>query len=448
MNGQQTLSEGRQCLRLASQNIVNNQISLRAYIHERVNTYNSGKDNQVQVDPLVYAHSHATTDVKELLHDKLSREEKRNFAAYIKKCEDSNIIDRRIETGRAKRVTFDSVIKLRKLFGFSSWGDDHDSMVVGVQNQKGGTGKTTTGTTYAVGIAGNIDVDAKVALLDLDPQGSGGVTTMDQKGLSDEDTIVTLVDILLYKLEANNHKGVDYLGNESNDLRVNQVSQMVELGLTIEDIIEGSLMNSHLSSLKVLPSFPTDNRFSEIFYHLDIEQRLELARFFTNVVIPTLKKHFDFIIFDVAPSDVPINWLSIDAVEFLITPFTPNYFDYISTRDFLVTTDKRLDGLYSKGKNLLSFMVLPVNVDDSDKTQRSVITKAAKDFGLAMSSKRIYRNKLFTEAASKECTIYDLRPLSDADTTTQTGEKALSNMNEVIGDFLNRVSQLKSKRAA
>ncbi|CAH1598824.1 AAA family ATPase [Vibrio parahaemolyticus] len=447
MNDLTQLTEGRLALRNASSKIKSNNISIREFIN-KMNQYKSNETGkQVEVDPLIYAHAHNTTDVKELLEDFISNSDYRNFTSVIKRFEEQGIIEERIDTGGSKKLTFDSVLALRKHFGLPSWGDRYDASVIGVQNQKGGTGKTTSASNFAVGIAGDIKQDARVVFIDFDPQGSGGVSLMDTKGLDDDSPIVTIVDILLHELESRHEEGIDYRGNEEEGLTPNIVSHLIKQGCTLEDVIDLVMMNTHISNLKVIPAYPADGRFQEVFYNLPVEEKQKLAAMFTDQIIPAIKKYCDFIVFDVAPSDLPINWMLVDAVEFMVTPFTPNYLDFISTRDFITATDTRIDFLHSRGKNILSFYALPVNYDKDDKTQKSVLDMAATDFGSALSTKRIYRNKLFSEAAYKERTIFDMRPLTNNKTSTKLGKQAIENMEEVIEDLLNIVMRHKAKKA-
>ncbi len=447
MNDLTQLTEGRLALRNASAKIKANNISIREFIN-KMNQYKSNETGkEVEVDPLIYAHAHNTTDVKELLEDVMSSSDYRNFTSVIKSLEEEGVIEERIDTGGSKKLTFDSILALRKHFGLPSWGDRYDPSVIGVQNQKGGTGKTTSAANFAVGIAGNIKKDAKCVFIDFDPQGSGGVSLMDTKGLSEDSPIVTIVDILLHKLESQNAEGINYLGEKQDGLNPNIVSYLVSEGYSLDDVIDLVMMNTHISNLKVFPAYPADGRFQEIFYNLTVEQQRELSAMFTDQIIPAIKKYCDFIVFDVAPSDLPINWMLVDAVEFMVTPFTPNYLDFISTRDFITATDARIDYLHSGGKNLKSFYALPVNFDKDDKTQHNVLDMAADDFGSALSTKRIFRNKLFSEAAYKERTIFDMRPLTNNKTTTRVGKMAIDNMEEVIDDLLNTVMRHKSKKS-
>lgn len=451
-----TMTEGRFALRQAATNIKANSIDLRDYINGLVKVNKSSSDGlETKVDALVQSHSYKTSEVKELLFHYLTPDERKNFSKVIKKFEDEGYIEPRITNGSMKQLTFESVMKLRHHYGMKSWAQDHHSTVVGMANQKGGTGKTTSATNFAVGLASDITKDAKVLFIDLDPQGSGGVSTMNQRDFDEDTPIVTMVDIVLHVLEKRHAENIDYLGSTINslgekyadgELPINTVSTLLEHGVTLEQIIEAVLMNSHIDNLKVLPAFPKDGRFSKMFYNLSLEQRNELTRIFSDVIMPILKSRFDFIVFDVPPADLPINWLLLDVVEVLIAPFTPNYLDYISTRDFLVSADTRIDHLHSGGKNLLSFYVLPVNYNRDNRIQDQHIIKLAnKDFGAAMSKKRIYQNPLFTEASSKECTIFDLRPLSDSETGHKVGKRALDNMQEVIDDFVDTITRFKVK---
>lgn len=450
-----TMTEGRFALKQAATNIKSNSIDLRDYINGRVKVNKSAFDGlKTEVDPLVQSHSYKTSEVKDMLYHHLTADERKNFSKVIKTFEEEGFIEPRIVNGSMKQVTFESVIKLRHHYGMRSWAQDHHCTVVGMANQKGGTGKTTSATNFSVGLASDISKDAKVLFIDLDPQGSGGVSTMNQRDFDEDTPVVTMVDIALHVLEKDHGQKIDYLGSSTNslgdeyadgELPINTVSALLEHGATLEQIIEAVLMNSHIGNLKVLPAFPQDGRFSKMFYNLALEQRLELTRIFSDVIMPILKSKFDFIVFDVPPADLPINWLLLDVVEVLIAPFTPNYLDYISTRDFLVSADTRIDHLHSGGKNLLSFYVLPVNYNKDNRIQDHIIKLANKDFGAAMSKKRIYQNPLFTEASSKECTIYDLRPLSDSETGSTIGKRALDNMQEVIDDFVDTITRFKVK---
>ncbi|MCC4820567.1 ParA family protein, partial [Vibrio lentus] len=91
---------------------------------------------------------------------------------------------------------------------------------------KGGTGKSTTAVTLATKAALDLDLNAKVCLLDLDPQGSAarGIIQIDE---SREQHYITIADLQCYDL-------TEEQGDE------NQVKALLEHGVPFEQIVLAS----------------------------------------------------------------------------------------------------------------------------------------------------------------------------------------------------------------
>lgn len=76
--------------------------------------------------------------------------------------------------------------------GYPRYRDYYQSRTIIVQNHKGGTGKSTTSVALAVAAALDLQLNARVLVIEWDPQGSIGSGMI--QSVSEDDVFLTAID--------------------------------------------------------------------------------------------------------------------------------------------------------------------------------------------------------------------------------------------------------------
>lgn len=310
------------------------------------------------------------------------------------------------------------IASLREFIGIEQYYSAHfSSKLIGVVNHKGGTGKSSTTMTLAVGLALDLDDFQRVLVIDLDPQGSVGTTLTFNSSEQQEETFFTFIDILLRNFEGNS-----------------PVRPFLDEGHSLEDIIKAALFNTHLPNLKTLIAFPTDDRLISVFYGLDNEQQLALLTDFRDNIKPILNRYFDTILIDTPPADNAILWCLFEAVDALLVPITPKCLDLASTTNFMGTLATRLSQLPSQGKNIKWLKAAVVNHDPKSKEEKDVINRLCRSVQDRLISNYINRSEAFLEASSTGRTVLDL-VLSRSKTTKTEFDKGVNSAEAFVNTF-------------
>ncbi len=141
--------------------------------------------------------------------------------------------------------------------------------VIGICNQKGGVGKTTT--VFSMGRA-LVDKGFKVLLIDIDD--SGNPTLSKISGVEDEKN---LTDLLL----------------------------LTAMGRDIEEELK-VVIKKHKEGMDIIP---TDNKLNGVTTYLASQQENDISRLALKTVINKLKDKYDYILLDAAPT---INIMSVN----------------------------------------------------------------------------------------------------------------------------------------
>ena len=134
--------------------------------------------------------------------------------------------------------------------------------VIGICNQKGGVGKTTT--VFSMGRA-LVDKGFKVLLIDIDD--SGNPTLSKISGVEDEKN---LTDLLL----------------------------LTAMGRDIEEELK-VVIKKHKEGMDIIP---TDNKLNGVTTYLASQQENDISRLALKTVINKLKDKYDYILLDAAPT--------------------------------------------------------------------------------------------------------------------------------------------------
>lgn len=346
-------------------------------------------DDEVDSVPrLIYNHALTKTDLRSL-----SGLGQKHFVQSLENAQNAGVIGDPIYNNITHLYTRHHVEALLNFWEKPTYRDTYKPRVVGIENQKGGIGKSTT--TLMLATASALDLSpssyAKVLVLEVDPQATNGRGMINSELVDDETIFVTLIDLILGPFETS---GI--------------YQDLIAQGLSDEDIIRQSAMSTHLPNLFVQPAFSNDGRFTRVFFEADKATQQKIISRMSQTIIPALKKDYDLIYIDTPPQDSPLVWVVNDAVEFLIIPVTPKAFDFDSTVEYASSTAERFKQLPSQGKNLLWFRFLITNHDSNSQTEMGIKNKLTRTARDRLMSLACPRSEVVAHAADIGRSIFDV----------------------------------------
>lgn len=370
-------------------------------------------------------HNHAVNKTK-LGVDILSMS-KNTYIKRIAQVIEEGVIDEPYVFNRSHMFTQSQVHALMDHLGFDKYADNYESKVISIQNYKGGTGKSTTTISLAVKTALDLDLNARVLILDLDPQGSAarGIIQIEDE---ESEVFITLSDLLCAENELDGEVA-HYLAN----------------GNSFEDIVLASPFSTHLPNLDVMTAFPTDEKFTDLYWELnDKDKRTEFLTRLSKKVLPILKERYDIIYLDLPPQNSPITWSALEAADMMLAPITPRTYDYMSTMSYMLTLSDIARSLPSKGENIEWVKILPVNFTERNKHEMKTYNRLLRTVGSDMIPKAISHSPLFLEVAEMNRSIFDILKTESTCTDIQFDE-AISSVNSVYHTLINELKVIASK---
>ena len=249
--------------------------------------------------------------------------------------------------------------------------------IVGVINQKGGVGKTTS----AINLAAALAETRRVLLVDMDPQ-------------------------------ANASSGVGVRGAES----------------TIYDVLIGELSarravaDTEIENLKVLPA---SMELSGAAVELDASTAN--MKLLTKALIG-VRPNFDFIIVDAPPSLGALTLNALVAADHLVIPLQTEYYALEGIASMMDTVE-RLRSSLNPNLNILG--ILLTMYDSRTRLSQEVEENVRKHFAELVFSAVIPRNVRLAEAPSYGQPIYAYAPTSSgAQAYRQLSEEVISRVSE------------------
>ncbi|MCG3883715.1 ParA family protein [Photobacterium leiognathi] len=337
------------------------------------------------VDRLIYNHSESKATLRKVFG--LTEPVLNNVLA---ECYEKELIGDPIIQGRTHLYSRYDIESISNHIGFEKYSDKYEPAAIVIQSPKGGVGKSTTTLVLAAASALDLSLNAKVIILDLDPQGTSPACLINS---AKEDSLyLTTVDFILSDYEPD--------GN---------VSALIEQGYEKSDIIKNAAFSTHLPNLDVLPAFPADERLVDTYWELPQDERDNLISKLADEVIPALKEKYDLIIIDTPPQSSPLMWSALNASEFSIIPVIPHEFDFASTLNFTKTLPRTVLSLPSQGKNLRELKYVLSNYDPESKESVNVEDKMIRTTGDLLIDYPIYQSELFVAASRLNRTIFDIK---------------------------------------
>lgn len=230
--------------------------------------------------------------------------------------------------------------------------------IVGVINQKGGVGKTTS----AVNLAAALAEQRRVLLVDLDPQAnaSSGVGIRTPEG--------TVYDVLIGELSARRAVADTAFGN-----------------------------------LKVMPASADLSGAA-----VELDATAESMRLLTRALIG-VRPNFDFIILDAPPSIGALTLNALVAADHLIIPLQTEYYALEGIAGMMETVERMRASLNPK---LHILGILLTMFDARTRLSQEVEDNVRKHFGTLVFESVIPRNVRLAEAPSYGQPIYAYAPSS------------------------------------
>lgn len=395
------------------------QISLKESIAE-VNTIKVTDEQVDGLDRLIYNHCLNKTALADFFG-----KSRNTFSKIVTEMQAKKIIGEPIFQNKNHLYTRFDVQVIMEELGAHRYSDMYKPRVIVIENHKGGTGKSTTTATIATAAALDLNLNARCCIVDLDPQGSIGNNLI--RATNDDDIYLTITDVLLAEYEPDG----DY-------------SQYIAAGYSEADIIANIPFSTHLPNMDVITAFPTDDRFTDLYWRLSKNERNKLLTRFRDIIVPVLKEHYDLIFIDTPPQDSPIIWSTNEAADALLVPITPREYDFASTTNYMLTIGARLQQLPSRGENIKWMKVLAVNVDDKSQHEVRTLNKLVRTVQDKFMTTNIKHSEAFVAAAERGRTVLDIKKSEDLCPAKQFDIAEMS-VNSVYQQFINEIKSFSAK---
>lgn len=315
------------------------------------------------------------------------------------------------------KYTLSHVHAMMDFIGRKKWADRNTGCIVlNVQNQKGGSGKSTTVISVAMGVALRLEERLRVLVIDLDPQGTLRVVAA--PGLTASSDLLSAVDVML---------GPDEQGSV--------YQQLIQAGNSEEAILNSTILKTHIPNLDIIPAFPTDERFSSgAWAEFSKTGKLRHVELLKERIVDPLRDKYDLIIIDTGPHTNPLTWSAMEACNSMLVPASTRKLDWVSTGQFISSIPDQYAMLPSRGQRLKYFKVVAVNYDEEQGKDLEILNTMKNVLGSEMLNSVIKRSRAFEAANRNYRTIYDIKK-SDALCPDKQLDKAISSCNDMIREL-------------
>lgn len=377
------------------------------------------------------------------------------FKSKVAEAIENGVVPEVIRTSNQSLFTLTHMHALMDHWKLPKW-SEHSSRceVVICENQKGGTGKSSTILNAGVAMALPLVDRMRVLIIEIDPQGT--LLNVTNPDLVDNESLTTAVDIML--------------GEEEDGI----YQDMRAAGYTHKEILDYSIIETHIPNLKLMPALTSDERFSVYAWKAQLESTnfagmedikpeliekltgnpeiLELwtewckdktqpapaeltksvfrvlhehkervlewmsnnqldslshISYLKEKVVNHLTDDYDVILIDTGPHINPLVWSAQEAATGVLVPVTPHHVDWNSTSNFLNNLLHQRQLLPSKGENIEWLKIAITNADL--KNDSKVLSEIHEDFAGMVFYSAIEHSQAFEVAAENFCTVFDIR---------------------------------------
>jgi cellulose biosynthesis protein BcsQ len=379
----------------------------------RIEAVLEGLKTSEDIDRLILAHSLTQAEAARVCGLSIN-----TFRERVAEAIELGIIPAVLYDNKKYRFTLKHMHAIMDWLGIETWASlNKEPIVINTQNNKGGTGKSTTVTSIAAGVALQLKQRRRVLVIDLDPQGSQRVIAAPD--MTDDQRFLSAVDVMLGEFEEGSH-----------------YQQLIAEGHSHEEILLSTVLGTHIPNFDIIPAFPTDERFSSAAW-FDFAEKGELTflRLLKEKVIEPLKAHYDFIMIDTGPHSNPLTWAALEACNALFIPVSPRKLDWVSTGQYINGLPQIFSQLPSKGENIKYLKVMAVNFDEEQGRDFEILEHMKDVLGRYLINAQLKRSSAFEAASRNYRTIHDLRKGDNLCPDRQL-DKAISSMNDVVRELL------------
>ena len=340
------------------------------------------------------------------------------FKKYYEEMLEKGLIEPVIVEKPKKLFSLSQMHAIMDYMEIPKWSDSHNyTHVINVQNQKGGTGKSTLSVSVSAALALPLHNRMRTLIIDLDPQGS--LRNFLAPQIDSDTDLLSAVDIML--------------GDEEEGV----YSEYIESGHSHEDILKSSIQESHIPNLHILPAFTDDERFSSNAWMSYAETgEFNHVKYLKEKIIDVIREDYDCIIIDTGPQINPLVWSAQYACNGMLVPVTPHQLDWSSTSAFLRNLPAQIKkNLPNQGENIKWLKVAITNFNPLKDSQIANTIRTDLGLGSLMMANDSLSSVAFESAAKNYCTVLDIRkveklcpdkPLQDAQTSIEAFTRELT----------------------
>lgn len=303
---------------------------------------------------------------------------------------EEGVIDRVHRDSNKYYYTLEHVHKLFDYLEKPSWSDDHkECVVLAVANGKGGSGKSTTVINVAAALSLEIESRPRTLVIDLDP--TGGASRFGLTPFDNESNTITAIDIALGQFEDDAYQ------------------TLKREGMLHGDILQASLIKTHIPNLHIMPSLYHDSRFESTYWSAGAKRQKEIIAALRREVIDQLRDYYDIILIDTGSRSLPLTCSAFEAANGALIPVSTRTFDLNGTGAFLLSRMSDIEALCPRaGENINWFKIAPVNVNMKDRTEKQVLNQIMKHSEINCLTNFIIHSPAFEAANERHVTVFDL----------------------------------------